>query len=81
MKMKKVFLTRQWSGHEAGETVTVEDFTAESMVRKNYGRIVTDRTSTSATPPVVETATATPVAETTVATPQKGGKTGGKGGD
>ena len=61
MKMLSVRLTKKWSGHEAGETVTVEDYTAESMVRKGYGDLV------KAAPrerPKAETTMATPPAET-----------------
>lgn len=38
-KMLNVELERDWSGNKAGDIVTVEDFTAESMVKKGYGRI------------------------------------------
>ncbi|MDI9433120.1 MAG: hypothetical protein QM570_15495 [Planctomycetota bacterium] len=65
MKMLSVKLAKKWSGHEAGETVTVEDFTAESMVRKGYGQIVPNRPR-----PVVETAMAEPPVERAVAPPQ-----------
>jgi len=81
MKTVKVFLTREWSGHEAGETVTVEDFTAESMVRKGYGRIVTNTGRPVGKRATAQTATAVPKGETTDATPAVSAKAGGKGGD
>lgn len=62
-KMKDVLLERDWSGHKAGEVVTVEDYTAESMERKNYGRIITAAEKKKLEPPKevkVETATVSP---------------------
>lgn len=37
MATKKVLLTRKWSGHEAGELIEEQDYTADSMIRKGYG--------------------------------------------
>ena len=76
-----VRLTKDWFGHEAGETVTVEDFTAESMVRKGYGRIVTETGRPVGKRATAQTATAVPKGETTDATPAVSAKAGGKGGD
>jgi len=78
VKMLSVLLEKKWSGFEAGETVTVEDYTAESMVRKGYGRIVNLKKSQ----PKVETADGRPVlsqsnspaSETAVITPQVSAK-------
>ncbi|MDD4890148.1 MAG: hypothetical protein PHU85_09475 [Phycisphaerae bacterium] len=61
MKMLSVTLSKKWSGHKAGETVTVEDYTAESMVRKGYGEIVKP---TPRQKPAAETTMAMPAAET-----------------
>lgn len=41
MATKRILLTRDWSGHKAGEIVEEWDKTVESMVRKGYGEIVT----------------------------------------
>lgn len=61
MKTLNVKLIREWDGHPAGETVTVWEKTAESMVQKRYGTIVrgTPRKKRS----VAQTATAKPANE------------------
>ena len=85
MKTLHVELSRLWDGHEAGEVVTVEDYTARSMVKKGYGKLVKRRAKTAVPPverrPQVETAEARPTGETMEATPAVKGTTGGKGGD
>lgn len=81
MKMLNVQLTRQWSGHAAGEIVTVEAPTAESMVRKNYGEIV--KAAPPAKQPAAETADAGPAPEPAAETADARPKTsrGRKAGD
>lgn len=71
-KMLNVLLEREWSGHEANEIVTVEDYTAESMVKKNYGKIVkaAEKKKIEA-----ETATAPPAPENAMANPEIKDKT------
>lgn len=72
IKMKDVLLDRPWSGHKAGEIVTVEDFTAKSMVRKEYGSIISPsekKKIESARQPKVERADAPPQAKTEVPSP------------
>jgi hypothetical protein len=80
MATKRIRLTRLWDGHPAGEIVTEQDFTVDSMVRKGYGMELpteADRAdvpvieTAMATVPVIETAMATPQAETAVAVPQR----------
>jgi hypothetical protein len=77
VKMLDVFLERQWSGHEADEIVTVEDYTANSMVKKGYGRIITsaerkkiESANQPEKSPEVETADAPVPAEKAVVTPK-----------
>lgn len=82
IKMLDVFLDRKWSGHEAGETVTVECYTAESMVRKGYGRIVTPAEKKKIESPgelQAETAMLEPEAEKAVITPRHKKRTQEKG--
>lgn len=70
VKMKDVLLERDWSGHKQGEVVTVEDYTAESMEKKNYGRIITAAEKKKLVPVKeikVETADAPPPAENAMA--------------
>jgi len=71
--MLQVKLTRLWDGHAAGAVVTVEDYTAESMVRKGYGEIL-KAPATDPAPrargPQTETAEAPPAAETAESPPQ-----------
>ena len=77
VKMSDVLLERKWSGHEAGEVVTVEDYTAKSMVRKNYGRIITAserKKIESAKNRQVETAMLNPDSEDATITPDIDGK-------
>lgn len=77
MKMVNVKLSREWDGHGAGEIVKVEEITAKSMVRKQYGHIVKGGRSAGRKPPskpTAETATDIPSAETATVTPQMGAK-------
>jgi hypothetical protein len=67
MKTKKVLLTRQWSGHAAGEIVEEWEVTADSMIRKGFG---TEYREPPRRRPRAETADAPPVAETADATPE-----------
>lgn len=72
VKILDVFLERDWSGHKADEIVTVEDYTAHSMVKKGYGRIITPvekKKIESAKKPQVETADNPMAAEKAVVTP------------
>lgn len=70
MATKRIRLTRLWDGHPAGEIVTEQDFTVDSMVRKGYGMELPTEAD-RADVPVIETAMATPQAETAVAVPQR----------
>lgn len=80
MATKRIRLTRLWDGHPAGEIVTEQDFTVDSMVRKGYGKEITKEAPRSTTKggkgPKVETTDAKPLAETADVTPQAGGKAG-----
>jgi hypothetical protein len=67
MEMKKILLGRLWDGHPAGSIVEVEDYTADSMVRKGYGEIYKHLPKKN---PNVETADAPPSAERAVVTPE-----------
>ena len=89
VKMKDVLLERDWSGHKAGVIVTVEDYTAESMEKKNYGHIITAAEKKKLEPPKevkVESADAPPPVENAMANPKvedkpkpPGDKKGGAG--
>lgn len=70
MATKRIRLTRLWDGHPAGEIVTEQDFTVDSMVRKGYGMELPTEAD-RADVPVIETTMATPQAETAVAVPQR----------
>lgn len=88
VKMKDVLLERDWSGHEKGEIVTVEDYTAESMEKKNYGRIIKAaekrkiepakevKVETADTPPPAENAMANPIINNKSKPPEKDKKGG-----
>jgi uncharacterized protein YgiM (DUF1202 family) len=73
LKMINVLLERKWSGHPAGEVVTVEDYTANSMIKKGYGHAVTTvekKKIETAEKPKAETATAPPSPENAMANPE-----------
>ena len=72
MATKRILLTQKWSGHEAGEIVTEEDFTVDSMVRKGYGQEIPEASKPKATSrPPIETAMRTPPSETATTGPQE----------
>ena len=64
-KMTDVLLEREWDGHAAGQIVTVERMTADSMINKNYGRFVTsaEKKEMLAEVQPIETADAPPQTE------------------
>jgi hypothetical protein len=70
MATKRIRLTRLWDGHPAGEIVTEQDYTVDSMVRKGYGVEVPPEPD-KVDAPGIETAMATPQAQTAVAGPQR----------
>jgi hypothetical protein len=67
-RTKKVLLTRDWSGHAAGEIVEEWVVTADSMIRKGYGQEYHEPRG-QMRQPKAETADAQPAIETTNAAP------------